>query len=92
MRGILNKKCDYAECSIENFKKVIYIDPSHYISFFYIGNLYQRTKQLKEAKKAYENCLDIINLKENNEIAPFCDGLTVHVLKQTVQSALEAIK
>lgn len=84
MRASILQEMDKSAEAIASLKQGIYIDPDYVIGHFILGNLFIRQGNSKNAKRYFKNVLDLLNGRENDDILPESDGLSVKYIREII--------
>ena len=71
-------------------KRVLYTDPDHVLAHFALGNLAFRRKDLKSAKRYFDNVLALLGKYQPDQIVPESEGLTVGRFRKIVIDSIQA--
>jgi len=90
LKGIILSKMQKFDLAIQEFRRLLYIDPNTPLAYFQMGHLHRFLNQDQQAKKSFLNCLKILqNMEDQKVLLPFSEELTASVLYQATQRALE---
>lgn len=73
-----------------SLRNAIFLDPNFVLSYYTLGNLYQRLGNDKNAKKCNEAALSILAKLSSQDTLPESEGLTVGRLKEIVNASVKA--
>ena len=92
LKALILLKLNNVAGSIENFKKVLYVDSDYVLARLYMGDLYQMNGHLKLAEREYQNAL--ITLEKNLQInlGPFAAGFSPDILAQTFINKIRSLE
>ncbi len=82
-----NNQLDEAVASL---KRAIYLDTNFVLSYYSLGNIYQRLGNVTYAKKCFENVLTILNKCSQEEILPESEGLTAGRFKEIINASIQS--
>ncbi|NJD23408.1 MAG: tetratricopeptide repeat protein [Melioribacter sp.] len=82
-----NNQLDEAVASL---KRAIYLDTNFVLSYYSLGNIYQRLGNVNHAKKCFENVLTILNKCSQEEILPESEGLTAGRFKEIINASIRS--
>jgi chemotaxis protein methyltransferase CheR len=77
--------------AIASLKQAIYIDPDYIMGHFMLGNLFVKQGNPKNAKRFFENVLDLLHKYENNDILPDSEGLSAKYLREIIITNMDTI-
>jgi chemotaxis protein methyltransferase CheR len=86
---ILQENNQPAEAVI-SLKCAIYLDPDFVLSYYLLGNIYQRLGNIKNAKKYFEIVLSILNKSSQEDILFESEGLTAGRFREIINVSLQA--
>lgn len=86
--GVVLTRMGRIDEAIAEFRHALYCDPEFAVCHFHLGNLYRFLGQVQIAQKEYRRCLDVLVNRDDAEVVPFSEGLTVGVLIQATRQAL----
>ncbi len=75
--------------AIISLKQAIYIDPDYIMGHFTLGNLFIRQGNTKNAERYFNNVLDLLSKRENDEILPESEGLSVKYIMEIILSNMQ---
>ncbi|MFA6596315.1 MAG: CheR family methyltransferase [Ignavibacteriaceae bacterium] len=75
--------------AIVSLKRAIYLDTNFVLSYYLLGNIYQRLGDVKNAKKSYENVLSLLNKCSKDEILFESEGLTAGRFKEIINATMQ---
>ena len=78
--------------SIENFKKVLYVDPDYVLARLYLGDLYRMNGYLERAKREYQNSLITLEKNPKINLGPFAAGFSPDILAQTFINKIKSLE
>lgn len=78
-----NNQLDKAEASL---KRAIYLKPDFVLSYYLLGNIYNRLGNSIASKRCYDNILEILCLNDQNEILYESEGLTSGRLLEIIKA------
>ena len=78
--------------SIENFKKVLYVDPDYVLARLYLGDLYRMKDQSKLAQREYQNALITLEKNLQIDLGPFAAGFSSEILAQTFINKIKSLE
>ncbi len=71
------------------FRQALYLEPHFVLAHFALGHLTARQGKFEESSKYFENVLDILKSRAENEILPESDGLTAGRLREITRASLQ---
>jgi chemotaxis protein methyltransferase CheR len=77
--------------AIASLKQTIYINPDYIMGHFMLGNLFLRQGNSRNAKKHFNNVLELLNQCESNQNVPESEGLSLEYLKESIFSNLKSL-
>ncbi len=75
--------------AVASLKRAIYLDTNFVLSYYALGNIYQRLGDLKNSKKCYEIVLAILNKCGQEEILFESEGLTAGRFKEIINATMQ---
>ncbi|NOY79067.1 MAG: hypothetical protein GXO76_14540 [Calditrichaeota bacterium] len=78
--------------SIENFKKVLYVDPDYVLARLYLGDLYRMKDRFKLAQREYQNALITLEKNLQIDLGPFAAGFSSEILAQTFINKIKSLE
>jgi len=78
--------------AIEEFKKVLYLQPEHALARFNLGNLYSQVGQFDEARLEYANVVRLLKKMPESLDERFAGGFSPDVLIDTCLSRIRALE
>jgi chemotaxis protein methyltransferase CheR len=86
--GLIYEHEDKAEAAIDMFKKAIYLDREAPLLHFHLAMLYRKIGQVKNAKKACQNAVRVLEKWPMASIVPDSGGATAKHLLEATQRIL----
>jgi chemotaxis protein methyltransferase CheR len=90
LRASILQEMDKGGEAIKSLKQAIYIDPEYMMGHFTLGNLFFRQGNIKNAKRYFNNALDLLNTGTNDDIIPESEGLSVKHIRDIIITSLQA--
>ncbi|MGD0341467.1 MAG: CheR family methyltransferase [Bacteroidales bacterium] len=84
LRASILQELDKSSEAIVSLKQTIYIDPDYIMGHFALGNLFIRRGNDKNAKRCFNNALDLLSRCENDDILPESEGLSVKYIREII--------
>jgi tetratricopeptide (TPR) repeat protein len=78
--------------AITSLKQAIYVDPDNIVGHFILGNLYNRQGNDRNAKRHFDNVLDLLNKCANDDILPESEGLSVKYIREIIFANMQTIR
>ncbi len=78
--------------AIDSLKKAIYIDPDYTMGHFTLANLFNQQGNSKNAKRHFNNVLDLLEKFTNDDILPESEGLSVKYIREIILANMETIR
>lgn len=75
--------------AIASLKQAIYLDPNFVMGHFALGNLYISQGKQKNAKRHFNNVLDLLSTLTNEDIPGETDGLSVKHIREIILSNMQ---
>ncbi|MCK9212148.1 MAG: tetratricopeptide repeat protein [Ignavibacteriaceae bacterium] len=75
--------------AVASLKRAIYLDTNFVLSYYLLGNVYQRLGDVKSAKKSYEIVLSLLNKCSKDEILFESEGLTAGRFKEIIKATMQ---
>lgn len=76
--------------SERSLRKAIYLDRQLVLPHYYLGLLLRTTGEKRQAARAFENTLKLLDARSSSETIANADGLTVAELRRLVEAELKA--
>jgi chemotaxis protein methyltransferase CheR len=89
LRASILQEMDKGGEAIKSLKQAIYIDPEYIMGHFTLGNLFFRQGNTKNAKRYFNNALDLLNNGTNDDIFPESEGLSVKHIRDIILTSLQ---
>jgi chemotaxis protein methyltransferase CheR len=89
--GIVYRTWEKKHEAIEEFKKVVYLQPEHALARFNLGDLYSQVGQIDEAKLEYANVVRLLNEVPDLFDERFAGGFSPTLLVDTCLSRIRAL-
>ncbi len=84
IRASILQELDKSSEAITSLKQAIYIDPDYIMGHFTLGNLFIRQGNAKNAKRYFNNVLDLLSRCANDDILPESEGLSVKYIREII--------
>lgn len=91
LRASILQEFDKSSEAIASLKQAIYLDPKFIMAHFTLGNLYIQNGKPKNAKIAFNNVLDLLSTRSDEEILPDSEGLSVQYIREIILSSMQKI-
>lgn len=88
LRASILQELDKSHEAIKSLKQSIYINPDYIMGHFTLGNLFFRQGNLKNAKRYFNNVLDLLSRYEKDDILPESEGLSVNYIRDIIRTSL----
>jgi chemotaxis protein methyltransferase CheR len=82
IRASILQELDKSSEAITSLRQAIYIDPDYIMGHFTLGNLFIRQGNAKNAKRYFNNVLDLLSRCANDDILPESEGLSVKFIRE----------
>jgi chemotaxis protein methyltransferase CheR len=92
LRASILQEMEKSTEAIASLKQAIYIDPGHIMGHFTLGNLFNQQGNVKNAKRHFNNTLDLLNRCENDDILPESEGLSVRYIREIIFANMQTIR
>jgi chemotaxis protein methyltransferase CheR len=89
LRASILQELDKNNEAIKSLKQAIYIDPNYVMGHFTLGNLFIRQGNLNNAKRYFNNALEILNTISNDNILPESEGLSAKYIREIIITSLQ---
>jgi chemotaxis protein methyltransferase CheR len=89
LRASILQELDKSSEAIVSLKQAIYIDPEYIMGHFTLGNLFIRQGNAKNAKRNFDNVLDLISKRADDDILPESEGLSVKFIRENILSHIQ---
>jgi chemotaxis protein methyltransferase CheR len=84
LRASILQELDKSSEAIASLKQAIYINPDYIMGHFALGNLFIRQGDAKNAKRYFNNVLDLLGRCANDDILPESEGLSVKYIREII--------
>jgi len=84
LRASILQEMNRPDEAFESLKKAIYLDPKFIMGYFVLGNLCLQEGKLKQAKKYFNNVLEMLNSCPDDEILPESEGLSAKYMREII--------
>jgi chemotaxis protein methyltransferase CheR len=84
LRASILQELDKSSEAIASLKQAIYINPNYIMGHFALGNLFIRQGKAKNAKRYFNNVLDLLSRCANDDILPESEGLSVKYIREII--------
>jgi chemotaxis protein methyltransferase CheR len=84
LRASILQELDKSSEAIASLKQAIYINPDYIMGHFALGNLFIRQGDAKNAKRYFNNVLDLLSRCANDDILPESEGLSVRFIREII--------
>jgi chemotaxis protein methyltransferase CheR len=81
MRASILQEMDKSSEAIASLKQAIYIDPDYIMGHFTLGNLFIGQGNAKNAKRYFNNVLNLLSRHADDDILPESEGLSVKYIR-----------
>jgi chemotaxis protein methyltransferase CheR len=78
--------------AIEEFKRVLYLEPEHALARFNLGELYSQVGRFDEARREYSNVVHLLDKRPESLDDRFAGGFSPALLIDTCLSRLKALE
>ncbi|MCX6327909.1 MAG: tetratricopeptide repeat protein [Bacteroidia bacterium] len=89
LRASILQELDKSSEAIASLKQAIYIDPDYIMGHFALGNLFIRQGKAKNAKRYFNNVLDLLSRCKRDDILPESEGLSVNYIRDIILTGLQ---
>ncbi|UOD35751.1 tetratricopeptide repeat protein [Deferribacteraceae bacterium V6Fe1] len=79
------------EASLENLRKVLFINPESEIGWFYLGQVYEQINENASAINAYKRAINIIETLPETKRYPLSPEITAESLKEWITNKLSKL-
>jgi chemotaxis protein methyltransferase CheR len=90
--GVIYRTWEEEARAIEEFKKVLYLEPEHALARFNLGELYSQVERFDEAKLEYANVVRLLKKRPESLDERFAGGFSPALLIDTCLSRLRALE
>lgn len=80
------------ETSLENLRKVLFINPESEVGWFYLAQVYEEVKERDLAVNAYKRAMNIIESLPDDRIYPLSPEITAESLKEWIKHRLSKLE
>jgi tetratricopeptide (TPR) repeat protein len=78
--------------AIEEFRRVLYLEPEHALARFNLGELYSQVGRFDEARREYSNVVHLLDKRPESLDDRFAGGFSPALLIDTCLSRLKALE
>jgi len=89
LRASILQELDRGHEAIKSLKQAIYIDPNYIMGHFTLGNLFFHQGNIKDAKRYFNNALELLNTSLNDDIPAESEGLSVQYIREIILTSLK---
>ena len=89
LRASIYQELDKVAEAISSLKQAIYLDPNFIMGYFALGNLSISQGNQTNAKKYFNNVLELLNTCAKDAILPESDGLSIKHLREIIHTAMQ---
>jgi len=90
--GIIYRTWEDEARAIEEFRKVLYLEPEHALARFNLGDLYSQVGQFDEARVEYANVVRLLKKRPESLDDRFAGGFSPALLIDTCLSKIKALE
>jgi chemotaxis protein methyltransferase CheR len=92
LRASVLQEMNKSHEAIKSLKQAIYLDPDYIMGHFTLGNLFIRQGNIKNAKRFFNNALELLKTFSNDEILAESEGLSAEYIREIIQTNLQTQK
>jgi chemotaxis protein methyltransferase CheR len=92
LRASILQELDKSTEAIASLKQAIYIDQDYIMGHFALGNLFIRQGNAKNAKRCFNNVIDLLARFKNEDILPESEGLSAEYLREIIITNMDTIR
>jgi chemotaxis protein methyltransferase CheR len=74
--ALLDEKNNHLEGAVENYQRVILLDPDFAVAHFNLANLYHKLRRHRDARREFKNTVNILERDRDNGSLRFSGGLS----------------
>jgi len=89
LRASIYQELDKIAEAISSLKQAIYLDPNFIMGYFALGNLSISQGNPTNAKRYFNNVLELLNTCANDAILPESDGLSIKHLQEIIYITMQ---
>ena len=89
LRASIYQELDKVAEAISSLKQAIYLDPNFIMGYFALGNLSISQGNQTNAKRYFNNVLELLNTCAKDAILPESDGLSIKHLREIIHTAMQ---
>ena len=89
LRAVVLQEIGDNEPAGRSLQRAIYLDPDFVLAHFALGNLARKCGRVHEGDKHLTNALQLVRLRQTNDLLPESDGLTAGGLTEIISSILD---
>jgi chemotaxis protein methyltransferase CheR len=92
LRSSILQELDKLGEATASIKQAIYLDPDFIMGHFVLGNISLQEGKLKQAKKYFNNALDLLNSCAADDILPESDGLSAKYMLEIILPNMQKLR
>lgn len=92
LRASILQELDISDEAIKSIKQAIYIDPDYIMGHFTLGNLFSRQGNIKNAKRYFNNALELLSTISDDDIFAESEGLSAKHIREIILTSLQTQK
>jgi chemotaxis protein methyltransferase CheR len=89
LRATILQELNHEDEAIAALKRALYIDPDFVLAHFALGNLAMRKGDVRKARRSFENVLALLTARQEEEILPEAEGLTVGRFREIIHATMQ---
>jgi tetratricopeptide (TPR) repeat protein len=88
LMGFISRLRDEVEDAVQSLKQTIYLQPDHREAHFFLAEIYRALGLRRDARREYENTLNILKSRAGQPSTPGLTGLPDDTLRRACESNL----
>jgi chemotaxis protein methyltransferase CheR len=89
LRASILQELNKSHEAIKSLKQAIYIDPDYIMGHFTLGNLFFRLGNIKNAKRYFNNALELLSFCSSDDIPEESEGLSAKYIREIILTNLQ---
>ena len=92
LRASILQEINKSSEAVASLRQAIYIDPDYIMGHFTLGNLFIRQGNITNAKRYFNNALELLNTISNDVILEESEGLSVKYIREIIFANMQTQK
>jgi chemotaxis protein methyltransferase CheR len=90
LRASILQEMDKNNEAIQSLKQAIYLDPDYIMGYFALGNLLNKKGSEKNAKRYFNNVINLLKKYSDDDVLSDSDGLSVKYIREIIFANIES--